>query len=216
MYRGVDAPVPPDGVHLLIRADRRPRDTGQTPAFNIAFNLMMELQFGVESVRRKSLFVTGSFSLAQRFARGHAPDCVALVKPQCAYRFIWSPSVRDSKRLAAEYSERYLETFMPWEIDLYPRLGVDIDLTWRDVQSVSDELLHHPKKGFSWNDRPMVERLKANLSQLSGRGQTPAHRYQDTDLGSAVGSGNEILIFDCPEGYRLSPVPPSQWPGEDK
>lgn len=207
MYRGVDHELPAEGLHQFIRTDRKPRDTGKNAAFNIAFNLVMEMQFNVQRIRRCSLFVTGSVELAKSFAKNRSLDYVACVEPMGQFRFVWSPTVYDSKTLVDDYEAKYLKAIQPWEAELHPELVSNLDLTWTDVAQISDQLRTRPRRGFSWSDLSLAERLKNRLSSLTGRGKTLAHRYQDSDLAAALASGNEVQLFDCPAGYWLKVIP---------
>lgn len=207
LYRGVMEPLPPEGSHFFIRGDRRPRDTGSKVLFNIAFNLMIERRFGVPLVRRRSLFVSGSLEMAMRYSAERDARYVGIVEPQGPFRCLHSPQIQDSAALADELGGRYSACFYAWQRDRCAPLLQDVELTLAEVDRFFANTLDVDRGGFSWGTTCLRDRIFAMLDGCFESKHRHPFGYRLDDVGGAAAAGVEIMIFDCPQGYRIRPVP---------
>ena len=210
LYRGLIEPLPEGGVVMAIREDRRPRDTGDKPAFNAFFNLMIERRFGVPQVRRRALFVSGSLRSALRYAAEPTSRHLALVEPVGPFRSVFAPAVADSAALADDLGQRWLSCFRDWQRDECKPLLDNGALTLADLEAFFGQHPHVDRGGFAWGGSSLRQRLLDALDRAVGDSPQATFRYVlDEALDGAAAAGAEILIFDCPQGCRLTPVPQS-------
>lgn len=210
LYRGLTDPLPVTGMHAVIREDRRPRYTGQHVTFNICFNLMIERRFGIPLVRNRSLFVCGAIRSVIRHAT--VPDRwhVGAVEPIGAFRFLYEPGVTDSAQCVSELTRRYLGCFHDWQV---PMCGPLLEDSFLTLEKLDVFLSSHPEVDtgdFSRTDGSLRNRILAMLDGLAYSKCQQTFDYSDKDLAAAAAAGVEILIFDCPEGYRITPVEASE------
>lgn len=210
LYRGVAEPLPAEGLHAFIREDRKPRNTGDKVVFNICFNLMIERQFGVPLVRRRALFVTGDIRQAARYAAALDAQHLGLVEPIGEFRFLYLPWVRDSIQLVTGLTDRYTACFRAWQVERCQPLLTDPGLTLAKVEAFFADIPDIDKGGFAWGGVGLRERYFAMLDGLFRSTFQRTYAYRGDDLCAAAASGAEILLFDCPEGYRIKPVNPSE------
>lgn len=197
LYRGLTAPLKTDAEHAYIRTDRRPRNTSL--AFNICFNLMIERKFGVSGVRRKSLFVSGDIRRAVPYAKEEDEYHLCSIQPLGEFCYLYSPIVHDSYCLEDEFSSRYFACFYPWNTgDHFADHFASPNLTIGELAAV---FLEHPevdRPENAWSPSSLRERLSGALDNLAEK-----YDYRMNEgLASAAASGVEIMLFDCPEGYR--------------
>lgn len=207
LYRGVTSTIAAEGQHELIREDRRPRDSGKDLPFNICFNLMIEHRFGVPLVRQRSLFVSGDVRTVVKYATQHDAQHIGLVKPVGPFRFLYSPHIRGSfsrysaaKRLA----RLYRSCFCGIQAELCKPLLDNISLTLAQLEQF-------------FADNPGVDK---GIPKRGGRSlRKRIYRVLATDLGYTMDdlergarSGVEIMLFDCPTGYRLERIAESKLP----
>ena len=212
LYRGVTEPLPLGGLHAFVREDRRPRDTGNRVAFNICFNLMVERHFGVPLIRRRSLFVCGDISKVLQYAGARDAQHIGIVEPISFFRFLYASDVGDSAALAADLTQRYQDCFHSWQRPICRPLLEDTHLTLSKLEAF---LLEHPEVdqgGFSWGKSSLRDRLYKMLDDLRIPNYRRTYSYTDCDLSAGALAGVEVLIFDCPHGYRITPVEPSELP----
>lgn len=205
LYRGVDQPIPEDGQHDFIREDRRPRDTGGAVAFNICFNLMIEYRFGVQLIRRRALFVSGDMGRALKYSGQQDPAYVGVIKPTEPFKFMYALNVPDSARLADDLTERYMTCFLGWQLERCTPLYQDIALTLQKLETFFTNNPDIDTGGFSWGRTSLRQRIYRTLDSFSTSPRHRQHTYQYTmeDLEAGARSGVEIMLFDCPGGYRI-------------
>ena len=92
-----------------VRRDRRPRNS--SARFHEIADQWFRSNFGV-SYRSQAVFITSKILTASAYAR--APEYVMRVIPLTAYRFCWSPKVKDLLFVANRHSESSRE-----EIEIY-------------------------------------------------------------------------------------------------
>jgi hypothetical protein len=192
--------------HAFIREDRRPRDTASKVLFNICFNLMIERRFGVPLVRRRSLFVTGSIEMASRYAAVADRNHIGVVEPIGPFRCLHAPNVADSAALADELGGRYAECFYGWQREACAPLMTDTGLTLGALEAF---FARHPDVdagGFTWGRSRLRDRIYTMLDGCFASSYRRTFRYQLDDIEAAAASEVEIMIFDCPRGYRITPV----------
>ena len=78
-------------------SNRPPRDSDD--GFNFMFNAMMDVAFQEENIRRHSVFVTGSRSVAQMYGN------VNFVFPAGTIKYLWSKQIDDSYESDHEIEE---------------------------------------------------------------------------------------------------------------
>lgn len=214
LYRGVGEALPPSGLHGFIREDRRPRSTGNAPVFNICFNLMIERRFGVPLVRRRALFVSGNIRQAARYAGELDAAHIGVVTPVGPFRFVYHPAVSDSMSLVRRLTTAYLSCFRKWQLERCKPLLEDTGLTVASAQAFFDANPQIDAGGFSWGDTTLRSRYFAMLDRLTDPASPSSLTYRDDDLTAAAASGAEVLIFDCPKGYKIVPANPDEIPAE--
>jgi len=207
LYRGVTSPIAAEGQHELIREDRRPRDSGKDLPFNICFNLMIEHRFGVPLIRQRALFVSGDARTVVKYAAQNDTEHIGLVKPVGSFRFLYSPRIRGSfspYSAARVLARHYRSCFSGIQAARCRPLLDNISLTLAQLEQF-------------FADNPGVDKGIPMRGGLSLRKRV--YRVLDTDLGYTIDdlgagarSGVEIMLFDCPGGYRLERIEESQLP----
>lgn len=210
LYRGSTTPIPEGGERAFVREDRRPRDTGNEVAFNNCFNLMIERRFGVPLVRQRSLFVCGDISRVIVYAAKREPQYVGIVEPVGPFRFLYAPNVWDSKQLVGDLKEQYLKCFCGWQHPKCIPFLEEMGLTLTEAQ----QILADPeveRGGFAWSAITLRERF---LEMLDNPEFLRSYHYTDQDLAVGAALGVEIMIFDCPQGYTITPIEAGELPDE--
>ena len=210
LYRGVMAPVPEEGVREFIREDRRPRDSGKNIPFNICFNLMIEHRFGIPLARQRSLFVSGDVENVVRYAARHDTAHVGVVTPSEPFRFLYSPHIADSfsSPWTKELTTRYLSCFKGNQEKLCRPILDDISLTLSKLEVFFAKNPEIDLGVFTFGGLSLKQRIYRALDFDIG--------YTMEDLATGARVGAEILLFDCPGGYRLERIPESDLPAEPK
>ena len=208
LYRGLSAPLLEDGELAFLRTDRRPRNT--LPAFNALFNLMIERKFGIPNIRRQSLFVTGEIRRAAAYAKEIDAQHLCKIHPNGNYRYLYSPCIHDSYALDREFTAEYFGCFFPWNRG--PRFSEFLNpkITLNDL----DDLLGRPEIDNpieGWSPTTLQERLYSTMDRLLEK-----YDYRmDEGIAEAASLGVEIMLFDCPSGYRQYHADPEMLPDSD-
>lgn len=210
LYRGLVTPLADVGEHAFIREDRRPRDTGKKVLFNICFNLMIERRFGVPLVRRRSLFVSGDLATAARYAAVADAQHIGIVEPVGSFRCLHGPLIRDSASLADDLGDRYADCFYGWQREICAPLLQDTGLTLAALEAFFASHPHVDSGGFAWGRSRLRDRIYAMLDGCFDSSRRYRVDYRIDEIDAAARAGVEIMIFDCPMGYRIRPVP-AQW-----
>lgn len=209
LYRGVTEALPQEGSHFLIREDRMPRYTGKKLEFNICFNLMIEHRFGFPLIRRRVLFALGDIKKASKYAKFSGdPNYIGVVNLIGEYKFIYAPNLVDAALIADDMAKRYLACFEEWQINLCHPLLTDHLLTLEKVNQFFDD---HPNidvnpEGASPLNSSLRERIYNMLDSFFESTTEQIYLYTDENLQTAADLGVEVMIFDCPGGYILTPV----------
>ncbi|MBN3793593.1 hypothetical protein [Burkholderia sp. Ac-20392] len=120
-YRGVSVKYRTDQLSLIVpRRDRRPKDSSQH--FHDIADEWFKIRFGIP-YRSHGVFLTSRFVTAS--AHAATVDHVMRVIPVGAYKYCWSPEVKDllfaAKRFASSPRDEigeYLESVRYQEVDL--------------------------------------------------------------------------------------------------
>lgn len=92
LYRGIDRVL--DGpTKVPVRKDRQPMHS--TVGDSILFNAAIELKFGIPDIRRRAVFGTTAYEVAQEYAESGG-GCVATIHVTKQAKFVYNPSVADS------------------------------------------------------------------------------------------------------------------------
>ncbi len=209
LFRGLTDPLLSDGDLAFIRSDRRPRNTSLF--FNILFNLMVERKFGIPNIRRHALFVTGDIRRALPYAKAKDSEYLCTIQPVGEFRYLYSPYIHDSYALDDEFSDEYLACFFPWNGGKAFSVGfIDALITLDGLQRIlAQPETDHPTEG--WSPSTLENRLYSAMDRL-------VEKYQyrvDEGLAQAASIGVEVMLFDCPDGYRQYHVKPDLLPDDD-
>lgn len=207
MYRGCMEPLPRDGLVEQIRQDRRPRSSSLL--MTMLFNLMIERQFGVPTVRRRSLFVCGDISNAAQYSKVRDDvHHLGVVEPIGSFRYLYSPLIDDSLGLEGALGGIFETVFRIRNSEDAVRVLSYFDepgmTTLADLDKPRRQFFANYSLGQRYIPADPFPQLFAELDRLV---KHCVYRM-DEGLDEAVRQGAEIMIFDCPEGVRIRPVDP--------
>jgi hypothetical protein len=198
-----------DGGHAFFSPhpkNRPPRDSGKHDVF--LFDGMIDAAFGIEEIRKHTVFATGDEGIAQDYGD------VYFTFPVGKFKCLWSPSVKDSvqdltywhdmkptlykkgiqmngstyKDLWSKLSKRY-PTAGEWVYDLDG-----------DAEKVTRKVVADLEGGVVDNAPADSYKILIDIITFVGK-----HHYRLGDIDSAISSHNEILIYES-NGYYSVPV----------
>ena len=169
---------------------------------------MIEHQFGIPLVRQRSLFVSGDACKVVRYAARRDIEHVGVVIPSEPFRFLYAPNISDSYNSASikALTTRYLSCFRGNQSKLCRPLLQDISLTLSKLEEFFADSPDVDLGVFSFGGSSLKQRIYRALESDLG--------YTTEDLATGARVGAEIMLFDCPGGYKLERIPESDLPAE--
>jgi hypothetical protein len=179
--------------------NRPPLHSGKHPYFNFVFNAGCELAFGVENLRRQSVFATGAPSQAMQYGD------IYLCFPAGDISFISSSRVYDSFEDAGIIKTEVVNNLIGRGHGITMaklRQGFDklsASMTPTEWLKESEEVKQLTASSFDIDDEGLYDALRTSLKDGLGS------LYDSDNLADHIKRGNEILFHET-HGYYSIPV----------
>lgn len=206
LYRGIGSK---SSNHPTFSVHPKSRDAqASSPWFNFMFNAGIDAAFGIEAVRKKSVFSTGQIAEARVYSNA------GFFFPVGNYKFIFSNNIADSYVSDNELAKQ-VATYLSDELSVRAR-PTEIISIFHHLSSAGTErkwVSGDTKKGTRYivrdvlgnSDETIYELLINAVKHVFGK------HYATTNIKEAIQSNSEILFYETGGYYHV----PIKWAMEE-